>query len=360
MILKSTKIYQKHRKTAKVPAMMGLQSRGSTGAQARETNIIDGSFNTIAQLPTTEIKKKARAKWYTKQIVIPLIELNTSLKEYYIHARDCNNKLLQTGKTIKASYCNTRVCNVCNRLRTAKAMNGYMKPLTELMQNGQLEFVTLTDVNVKADEFQNRCERMKKDFSNIIRVLNEKRGFDCSGIRKIESTHNLERDDYHPHLHILVDKGVGQIIIDEWLIRNPTAYIGAQKVQQADAESLHEIFKYTTKFVERIEGKPEIEIVPHAIDVIMQGFYNKRTFQNFGKLRKVSEILPTYQKTEYINLPYEEYESIVWEYDTHDWYVTNSTVDFYNIIHKKDIKMNKPLTNYKPPDVKFNIIHINQ
>ena len=91
-------------------------------------------------------------------------------------------------------------------------MAGYIEPLREL---GDLYFTTLTIKNVKAENLAETIEKMLKDISNIIRVLRERKKINISGIRKIEITYNAKMDTYHPHFHILHNKNVGDIIIEE-------------------------------------------------------------------------------------------------------------------------------------------------
>jgi len=358
----------------KTPKMRGLQSRGKTGNSVRITKKQADSehyFNTLAQLPTTEIEpnkegkrgdllKRARAKWHTQQVVSALLTIDSPLSDYYRRAQECNDHIIQEGKNIRTSFCNTRVCHECNRLRTAKLMNGYMKPLMELMENGGLEFVTLTIVNVTQDKLCESANKMKKELTNIIRVLNEKRGRNCSGIRKLECTYNEERNDYHPHLHVLVDKEVGNEIVEEWLIRNPTSSIKGQLVKKADQESLNELFKYTTKMDDvksnKSElGKREITINAKALDTIFQAFYGMRTIQNFGKITKVSEIIEGNQSVDYTDI--KEYPKMLWDWNEYDWNNYKCLNDWKALYpnHKPSA-----LTKYKPPDIKFNIIHENQ
>jgi plasmid rolling circle replication initiator protein Rep len=97
-------------------------------------------------------------------------------------------------------------------------MGGYIEPLRKL---GDLHFTTLTRKNVTAEELPETINKMLKDMSNIIRVLREKRNIKLSGIRKIEVTYNSKTNTYHPHFHILHNYDVGNMIIDEWVIRNP-------------------------------------------------------------------------------------------------------------------------------------------
>jgi hypothetical protein len=63
-------------------------------------------------------------------------------------------------------------------------------------------FVTLTAPNVKGEDLKNEITRYNKAFKNLCKrdeVANINKGY----IRKLEITYNAERDDYHPHFHVI-------------------------------------------------------------------------------------------------------------------------------------------------------------
>jgi len=181
----------------------------------------NASLDTLGQPPTDwkgNLKKRARSKFYTKSIVGKLLYLNSPLHHYYQSAYYCGEHIEQIGTELRTrKYCDTRICHVCNRIRTAHLMNGY---ISQLEGKKGLQFVTLTIPNVKDYQLKESIEKMSKSFSNILRVLRERRGIECNGIRKIEVTYNPSRNDYHPHIHAIVDKE-GKQIIEEWLKRFP-------------------------------------------------------------------------------------------------------------------------------------------
>ena len=301
----------------------------------------DTSIYTLAQLPTDlkrppeNLRKRARSKWFTRQITSALLELSdTSLEKYYLNAHNCNNTIIQEGQKMTARYCNSRVCNICNRIRTAKMMNGY---ILQFSQFKKLEFVTLTVPNVEAQNLRTKIEEMTQKISNIIRVLREKRKFDISGIRKAETTYNFDVNTYHPHFHILCN-GYGKIIVDEWLKYNLDANILGQDVREATQESLNELFKYSTKFLSKSMNKNEVDLFVKPLDNIMSAYYNKRTFQPFGKIRKITEDVDEISSQIYENIP--EYEFAYW-----NW---NNESDWEDFITKER------LTQYKKPNYKIN------
>lgn len=292
-------------------------------------------LDTLGQLPTKDLKnlwKRARSKWYTTAIVGRLLFLGSSLNSYYQRAFYCSHILKQEGNKITAKYCDTRVCHICNRIRTARLMNHYVDQLLNL---GEIEFVTLTVPNCSAAALNTVVDEMIKKSSNINRVFRERRNLDISGIRKLEITYNADKDSYHPHLHILVSGGIGNEMVDEWLKRNPDASIKAQDVRPADQKSLNELFKYTTKIA--VKQKQALTVYIPALDVILRSLSGRRCFQPFGKIRAVDEEITGLQSEEYEGIP--EYDFVEWIWDECDW-----------------VNGKETLTGYISPDFEINFV----
>lgn len=292
------------------------------------------SLDTLAQVPTKGIKsllKRAKSKWYTMGIVGGLLYLNSELHSYYQRAWYCCSLITQRGQELSARYCNTRVCNICNRIRTANMINGYLKQLV----GRDLQFVTLTVPNVSGENLKSTIDLMTKEASNMMRVFRERRGIKINGIRKTECTINLYKNNYHPHFHFVVD-GYGQEIVDAWLKRWPTAVRSAQDVRPANQESLNELFKYTTKIIGQKNG--EYIVYTKALDTIMKALAKKRCFQPFGDIRKVSEEVEDDLQAQVYEI--EEYGLMHWEWKECDW------------VNKDKFT----LTGYISPDVDFRYV----
>jgi hypothetical protein len=310
----------------------------------KESNRI---LDTSAQLapPSLEtLRKRARSKWYTTSIIAPLkYQEETSIRRYFSHAWNCNQKIYQDGKKLTSRYCNTRLCHICTRIRTAKLMYGYVD---QLMQLEDLEFVTLTLPNCTGEQLNNVVDKILKVIVRIIKNFRCKKGIKVSGIRKLEITYNPYTDTFHPHLHLLVDKGVGNIIVDEWLKRMPDAkregwdynkkcIVPIQVVQKADKGSLKEIFKYTTKIAVSKRGQINVYVKP--LNKILEVLYNRRCFQPFGIVKMVSEDVDKLESKEYEEIEDTEGGIIEWVWEDCDW-----------------VNNKKTLTGYVPPDIEFN------
>lgn len=306
-------------------------------------------LDTLAQVPPNTLKslqKRARSKWYTFPIVSRLKYLEkTTLRKYYSHAWNCNQKIYQDGQKLTSKYCNTRACNICARIRTAKLMNGYVDQLLKL---GNIEFVTLTIPNCTADDLDSVVDNILKQIVLIIRNIREKKGIKISGIRKLEITYNASTNTFHPHLHLLVDNNVGSLIVDEWLKRMPNAkrqgwdykkkmMVDLQDVRKADENSLSEIFKYTTKIIVSKRGQIDVYLIP--LNRILECLYKRRCFQPFGIIKKVSEDVDELDAKVYVDLPDNGGGITEWEWRDCDWINGKST-----------------LTGYIPPEIDVNII----
>jgi hypothetical protein len=289
------------------------------------------SLDTLGQLPPTNIKnllKRARSKWYTERITAGLLYENSPLHKYYQRAYYCNHVLEQKGQEIKAHYCDTRICHICNRIRTAKMMNGYMSQL----QDRELQFVTLTLPNVNAANLRYTCGLLTHEIANTIRNFSEKKKVKINGIRKLEITYNNITNMFHPHLHLIVDKA-GDEIVNAWLKRIPEANREAQDCRPANQDSLNELFKYTTKIIGH--KKNEYVVYVKALDTIMQALAKKRCFQPFGDIRRVAEEVVDELQVQVYDI--QEYDYMTWIWEDCDW--VN--------------KHRSTLTGYISPDVDF-------
>lgn len=241
------------------------------------------------QSEKTKLQKRAQAKWITQNVVRLLLTLDSPLKKYYKNAFFCCSVMRVINGKAETQYCNTRICNVCNRIRTAKAINNYVPQFTGFVNYA----ITLTDVNCEDSELKHNLRKYKHDFKIIRRRLT-RLGLVLDGIQKVETTYNLISGLYHPHLHLIVrcqsvQEGVflSESIINEWLSMRETASVKAQHYTITDEGSFKELFKYTTKSGTKEEE--HIAVHPESLDVIMRAQYNTRSFQPFGKIRAASE-----------------------------------------------------------------------
>jgi hypothetical protein len=235
----------------------------------------------------TSLSKRARAKFVQFEWVKSLIELNSPLQKKYIDTLKCSCSIKQEGEKFTSRYCNHRWCLICNRIRTAKLINLYSEPLDKLIDK---QFVTLTRPNVPAEELKTEINYFYTWWRAMLRIA-VKNGLNLSGVRKLEITFNEDRNDYHPHLHIIIEgKAAAEYIVYKWLKQNPTANPGAQCIKEC--YDYKELFKYVTKMttpLEDSEGNVQEWFYPGPTDTIFQAIKGVRIYQPFGIMMKDKE-----------------------------------------------------------------------
>jgi hypothetical protein len=115
------------------------------------------------------------------------------------------------------------------------------------------------------------------------------------GLRKLECTYNVNRNDYHPHFHFIIDNKItANNLIINWLKYYPDANILAQ--DERDADNYLELFKYFTKLTSNAGKKFEngTKVIdawhyPEALDLIFKAIDKIRIIQPMGGIRIVSE-----------------------------------------------------------------------
>lgn len=263
-----------------------------------------------SQLEQETYKKRARSKSITNAIVFKLIDLKSPMEHSYWLSWRCNKTLIQQGEKITTRFCNQRWCWQCNRIRTAKQINGYKEPLSKLKEP---QFVTLTIVNVQAKELKSAIEQMNDSLKKIRKNLPKTYKLKLKGLKKVECTYNPQRNDYHPHFHLIVEgKKEAEHLVSLWLKQYPTAKREGQDIRKANDSTLIELCKYFTKVVNKDQ------FYPKQMDIIFQAMKGKRTFQPIGLKRIVSEEVEDQigQEQSFIA---PQNEIFCWEQEAMDW-----------------------------------------
>jgi len=162
-------------------------------------------------------------------------------------------------------------------------VNRYNPVLSEWQDK---HFVTLTVPNVSAELLSEMIDTMQSEFRRISDLAGWRK-IPFIGFRKLECTYNPERNDYHPHYHIVVSgECAANFLLEQWLERFPNAARSAQDVRRCDDNDVFELFKYFTKIISSTStqsgtvGNRSIYVM--ALDVIFRAVVGRRTFQSFG------------------------------------------------------------------------------
>lgn len=160
------------------------------------------------------------------------------------------------------NFCNNRFCPLCSWRKAKKdgyliqSLMGYINQI----HKKEFIFLTLTAPNVSDDKLQEEIDDFNKAWKRLFqtkRVAAINKGF----IRKLEVTYNQERNDYHPHFHVLIavnrtyftDKDY-YISRDEWLGMWQSAkrdssitQVDIRRAKMDDFKSVLEIATYSAK-----------------------------------------------------------------------------------------------------------------
>lgn len=303
------------------------------------------SLDKLAQLGTNEknadkaidvgvLRKRARAKFFSKNLTVKLAQIPEShLTKSYWNTFYCTSALVQQGDKLTSHYCGNRWCSVCNRIRTAKLIAGYSKPLGELTDK---HFVTLTIPNVPESDLKGAIDQMNHSFKKICETFKKRRQrglqtWQIRGIKKIECTYNPVMNNYHPHYHLIVEgKTSAEAIVEEWLKRMPGTSYKAQDIRPATNGATLELFKYFTKVVTKVGT--EYKTYTRPLDVIFRAIWGCRIFQPIGIKKDVEEDIEGIITQDVDGLTG---EFRYWKWDNSDWV---------------DYDTGEALTGYMPSD----------
>lgn len=299
----------------------------SNRIRTKQDPLEGAALDTLAQLSTTTPKegkskpkdkanfqKRAKAKSLTDVLIFKLVDVKDSpLNKAYWNTFHCSRVVLQDGTEVKSTYCKNRWCLVCNRIRTGEAINGYLKPLTELEDK---YFVTLTIRSVKAEDLRDKINEMSPALQRIRKNLAKSYGMKLQGIRKLECNYNPKTKTFNPHFHLLIKgKDVSQQVRSLWLSQFPEETSNeAQDIRPANNDTFPELFKYFTKVVTK--GK----IYPEAMDTIFRAMRNKRVIQPMG-IKKNKEVTEELEDLICKNITFKDAQSEIWkwEHESFDW-----------------------------------------
>lgn len=239
---------------------------------------------------------------------------------------ECNNFLMLIGdekmektKLHKSNNCENRFCPICAYKKARKNALKISVLMDYLKAEKQKEFIflTLTAPNVKEDELHDEIKHYNQSFQRLMQrkeVKNSVKGY----IRKLEVTYNQQRDDYHPHFHVLlaVNKSYftdtkSYITRDRWLelwqqsTKNPLiTQLDIRKVKATEnKKEVSEVAKYSAKDSDYLQDEK-------VFDVFYKSLSGKRLIVYSGLFKKASKKyenkeLEQYKKLDQTNYIYE-------------------------------------------------------
>lgn len=212
-------------------------------------------------------------------------------------------------KLINANFCRKRLCSTCTS-RRARLIASQVRSVGHeaLLRQPKLRFIflTLTIPNVPGDCIGDSITELYTAFQKLLRVSEVKKVVE-GYFRAFEITYNKKRNDYHPHLHVLIAVGARyfkESYIDQqrWLElwRNAS---GNSQITQVDvrivkskksgdsplAGAAAEASKYAVKAKEIIQCDPAE--TAKVLGYLHEALRGRRLTQFGGSFRKIKKEL---------------------------------------------------------------------
>lgn len=167
-----------------------------------------------------------------------------------------------------ANFCRVRVCPMCNWRRSLKLFS-QVSAITDAIlaeKKARFIFVTLTVQNVRGDVLRETIDELNRAFKYIVdkhqtfapaKKLKE----NLLGYMKAEEiTYNADRDDFHPHIHAILEvrpsyfRGDGYIKQKDWTAMWRAALgvdydplVDVRNIKGGTAKAVAEVAKYPVK-----------------------------------------------------------------------------------------------------------------
>lgn len=217
---------------------------------------------------------------------------------------------VQRDGTLKLSrvwFCKNKLCPVCNWRRSLKHSTQASKVIDKAIKENrtaQFLFLTLTVKNVSGTDLNKALSDLTKSFDRLIRRAKVKKNL-IGFMRATEVTYNQSRDDYHPHLHILLMvkstyfKGVKNYISqEEWCAMwqqsaklSYTPQVDIRKVKSSNnnkkdiKKAVLETAKYPVKPIDSLKLDDHVRV--DVVNNLYNGLYKKRQIAYGGELKRI-------------------------------------------------------------------------
>ena len=205
-----------------------------------------------------------------------------------------------------ANFCRVRVCPMCNWRRSLKLFSQVSAVTDAILaeKKARFIFVTLTVENVRGEVLRDTIDRLNKAFTYITaksrtfapaRKLKE----NLLGYMKAEEiTYNADRDDFHPHIHAILEvrpsyfRGDSYISQKDWTALWRAALgvdydplVDVRNIKGGTAKAVAEVAKYPVK-MDAILKIADKEKAAKALTQLYAAIFKRRLVTFGGDFRE--------------------------------------------------------------------------
>lgn len=230
--------------------------------------------------------------------------------------KECNtfmmmvaDESMENKKQHKGNSCKNRFCPICAWKKARKDALALSIMMAYLKQEEKKEFIflTLTAPNVSAEELNDEIKHYNHSFKKLME-RKEVKAIVKGYARKLEITYNEERDDYHPHFHVLIAVNKSYftntkqyINQDRWLelwqqvTKNPLiTQVDVRKVRNSKDDKVYEIAKYSAKDSDYLQNEDVFKVFYNALKgkrlIVYSGLFKEAmTLFKSGELDEYKE-----------------------------------------------------------------------
>ena len=279
----------------------------------------------MSKYKTNDIKKQDLMVKYTKKkrkngvlayFMEKLVSEHVVTENTLELIKECNtfmmmvaDESMENKKQHKGNSCKNRFCPICAWKKARKDALALSIMMAYLKQEEKKEFIflTLTAPNVSAEELNDEIKHYNHSFKKLME-RKEVKAIVKGYARKLEITYNEERDDYHPHFHVLiaVDKSYFNnnrlyISRDRWLelwqqvTKNPLiTQVDVRKVRNSKDDKVYEIAKYSAKDSDYLQNEDVFKVFYNALKgkrlIVYSGLFKEAmTLFKSGELDEYKE-----------------------------------------------------------------------
>lgn len=284
----------------------------------------DSTAAPICQMEELTKKLKPKREWAIKAAPWLAKHVSEAALARYEHCGDYMTMLadetLQKRKIETAFFCGQRLCPGC-AWRTSVAAAQCVTAISQAMADEKkiMLMITLTIRNVEAAQLREACLDLNRAWDKLSRRAAYRRAW-ADNIRKLEITYNAQRDDYHPHLHVIVyvpstyfaaKKGKSSYISQAQLLKDWQKATGDPQITQVDVRrcrdrgtkgsAILEVSKYAAKAADFVHSE-------RVYDAFYAALWHMRTMTYAGRahelkaaydIGKLDHYLPT-DSTKYV------------------------------------------------------------
>ena len=257
------------------------------------------------------------------------------------------DETLEKKKVNKSNFCKNRFCPLC-AWRKARKDSLKISILLKYIQEElgyEFIFLTLTAPNVKGSDLSDEIKKYNKSFKNLMQ-LKEVKKITKGYVRKLEVTYNQERNDFHPHFHVMIAvnksyfKSRDYIKKKQWLELwkdcmgdSSITQVDVRKMDTSDSNAIAEIAKYGAKDADYL-------ISQEVFDIFYKALKGKQLITYSGAFKEALKLFNDGELDKYKELDLTEY---IYALEYH-WRGKNySLIEKRLLSDEERIKVNKQL-----------------